>query len=368
VTVTIGRTPERKLTTEEVDEGVRQVLQGHGTELRPLMARGGTNAEILRALRFLSTGMASGPGEPRATYKGGAAPYIAFSAPGLYLPHNLAEIRRIAAKAPDYCVVFHGTRLAETVRAILGIPDPKQKGEADGERHVALARATCHECGKDVALRKGGLLREHAPGRPGARLSGSWCAGSGTQTRPAGSRERPLTTSETNQLARLGWSSRQIRLMSPGEARALLERGERKKPGPQTEAAAGGAGEPTKAERKAYRDALLKVGVGFEAPAGSLKRICEVIAATPDADKERHLSDLVRIGCFAITNGIFQDEAGRDLLVVLGDTRVLSSVNAALHLLERDRAVGGYVRPLRAEITRTLHRYEGCSGCPKCRS
>jgi hypothetical protein len=368
VTVTVGRTPKRKLTQDDVDRGLRAAIQ-HISRLSPLVARGATNAEILGALRDLPTGMSSTPGEAPRVYKGGAAPFIAFSAPGLFLPHNLAAIRKIAEKSPDHCVILHGARLAQAVRVALGIPEPQPSGSAGGERHVALARTTCHECGKDVALRKGGLLREHAPERRGARLSGSWCAGSGTRARPAtSSRERPLTTAETNQLARLGWSSRQIRLMSPGEARDLIERGERKKPGPQTEAAVGDVGQSTKAEREEYRKALIKVGVGFEAPAGSLEKICEALAATPDSDKKKHLPDLVRVGCFAITNGIFRDEAGRDVLVVLGDARVLGGVNAALHLLERDRAVGGYVRPLRAEITRTLHRYEGCDGCRECRS
>lgn len=54
--------------------------------------------------------------------------------------------------------------------------------DALGGVHTRLPRSKCHECGKDVAVRVGGLLREHAPA-PGHASVGHWCKGSGKKAR-----------------------------------------------------------------------------------------------------------------------------------------------------------------------------------------
>ncbi len=117
-----------------------------------------------------------------------------------------------------------------------------------------------------------------------------------------------LTSSEVNWLAKHGWSSAQIAALTPAEARRLIAVGKHKKPGADTEMAAALV---DNARLKAYRDDLIKAGVGFKIPS-TLDVVDLAKSITHISAGRRDITDFVK---FAVTHGVFTD-GDRCLLVV----------------------------------------------------
>lgn len=141
------------------------------------------------------------------------------------------------------------------------------------------------------------------------RCSCAWCKANA-----------PLTTEETNWLAKHGWSSAQITEMnkSPAgrkEARTLIRRGKPKKPGRGTEAAVGSM---RPHDEQLAREELLKHGVGFDV--SRFREICQLVMSQPGVSET--VVRLMKIGHFT--------DGKRDVLVIPTDACVANDVCEAL--------------------------------------
>lgn len=117
-----------------------------------------------------------------------------------------------------------------------------------------------------------------------------------------------LSSDEVNWLARHGWSSAQIASMAPAEARRLIAVGRHKKPGANTELAAGPVDD---ARLEAYRKDLVKAGVGFKIPS-TLDVVGLAESVTHISDGRRDITAFFK---FAVTNGVFTD--GKQCLLIV---------------------------------------------------